>query len=304
MKRVDDDHAPILSVVLATTHAWPTLRETLRSVERQAAGIGAEIVIVDGDGRALPAEPEPGSGVLWLRAPGCDIFELRALGAAHARGAIIALTEDHCLVAPDWCDRMLRAHDAHPDAAVLAGCVLNGATQRAIDRANFLLVHGLSLPPLRSLPKRHWSPTPANMSFKREVVPRPAAPSGFLELALIGTLLAEGKVAVDDRVVVHHDQSNGFMGTFVDHFHAGRSVAGLFGTVSTSPATRRVLARAMVGYPRAIVERVRDIARDKPGAAPEVRRALPLAVGLVGFAWAGVATGVVAGPGSSPRRMK
>ena len=301
---VDDDRAPSLSVVLATRHAWPTLRETLRSIERQAADIGAEVVVVDGDGRALPAEPEPGSGVVWLRAPGRDVFELRALGAAHTRGAIIALTEDHCLVAPDWCDRMLRAHEAHPDAAVLAGCVLNGATQRAIDRANFLVVHGLSLPPLRSAPTRHWSPTPTNMSFKREVVPRPAAPSGFLELVLVASLLAEGKVAVDDRIVVHHDQSNGFVGTFVDHFHAGRSVAGLFGAVSPGPATRRVLTRGLLGYPRAIAERVRDVARDKPGAASEVRRALPLAVGLVASAWGGVATGVVAGPGSSPRRMK
>jgi hypothetical protein len=304
VERVDDDRAPVLSVVLATRHAWPTLRETLRSVEQPAADIGAEVVVVDGDGSALPAEPEPGSGVLWLRARGRDIFELRALGAAHARGAIIALTEDHCLVAPDWCDRMLRAHDAHPDAAVVAGCVLNGATQRAIDRANFLLVHGVSLPPLRSEPTRHWSPTPTNMSFKREVVPRPAAPSGFLELVLVARLLAEGKVAVDHRIVVHHDQSNGFVGTFVDHFHAGRSVAGLFGAVSTSPAKRRILARATLGYPRTIVERVRDIARDKPAAAPEVRRALPLAVGLAASAWAGVATGAVAGPGSSPRRMK
>ena len=296
--------APPLSVVLATTHAWPILRETLRSVERQAADIGAEIVVVDGHGRALPADPEAGSGVHWLRAPGRDIFELRALGAAHARGAIIAVTEDHCRVAPDWCDRVLGAHAEHPDAAVVAGCVLNGATQRLIDRANFLLVHGLSLPPLEAAPARHWSPGPANMSFKREVVPRPAAPSGYLELALIVTLLAEGRVAVDDRIVVHHDQSNGLMGTFIDHFHAGRSVAGLFRTVSTSPATPRVLNRAMLGYPGTIVERVRDIARDKPGAAPEVRRVLPLAVGLVAFAWAGVIAGVVAGPGRSPHRMK
>jgi hypothetical protein len=242
--------------------------------------------------------------VVWVRAPGADIFELRALGTARARGAIIAVTEDHCLVAPDWCERILAAHAEHPDGSVVAGCVLNGATDKLIDRANFLLVHGMSLPPLAESPARNWSPTPANMSFKRDVVPRPPQPRGFLELGLVTTLLAQGKVAIDDRIVVHHDQSNGFAGTFVDHFHAGRSVTGLVGT-STGPAIgRRVLARAALSYPRVIRERVRAMARDKPGTAPEVRRVLPLAVALVACAWAGTITGAVAGPGRSPHRMK
>jgi hypothetical protein len=295
---------PPLSVILATTHPWPTLRETLRSVESQAAAIGADIVVVDGDGRALPGEPEPGREVAWLRTPGSDIFELRALGAAHARGAIVAITEDHCLVAPNWCERTIEAHNRHPDAAIVAGCVLNGATRRLIDRANFLLVHGASLPPLAAEPARNWAPSPANISFKRNVVPRPAAASGYLELALVSALLAQGKVVVDDRISVHHDQSNGFLGTFVDHFHAGRSVTGLVGSASEPAITRRVLARAALAYPGVIRQRVRDVARDKPGAATEVRAILPLAVVLVVCAWAGAITGVVAGPGRSPRLMK
>jgi hypothetical protein len=276
----------------------------LRSVEHQAHTHGAEIVVVDGDGNALPDEPDPGGPVVWRRAPGRDVFELRALGAAQARGTVIAITEDHCLVAPDWCQRTIAAHAEHPDAAVVAGCVLNGATQRLIDRANFLIVHGLSLPPLPMTPPRNWAPTPANMSFKREVVPRPARSRGFLELSLVASLLLEGKVAIDDRIVVHHDQSNGFAGTFVDHFHAGRTVSGLVGAASGGAVTRRALTRGALAYPRSIRERVRDIARQKPGAAVEVRRVLPLAVALVAFASAGAVTGAVAGPGASPRRMK
>jgi hypothetical protein len=295
--------APPLSIVLATTHPWPTLRATLASIEPEAAAVGAEIVVVDGDGAALPADPEGDGRTVWLRAPGCNVFELRAMGAAAAHGAVVAITEDHCLVAPDWCARMLQAHRDHPDVAVVAGCVLNGATERLIDRANFVLVHSPSLPPLPAPPARHWAPGPANMSFKRAVVPRPAAAPGHLELVLVSRLLAEGRVAVDDRIAVHHDQSNGFLGTFVDHFHAGRSVGGLVREASTPPQ-RRTLTRAITRFPRAMLERVRDVARDKPGAAMEVRRVLPLGVPLFACSWAGVAVGVLSGPGRSPHRLK
>jgi hypothetical protein len=40
--------------------------------------------------------------------------ELRLLGLIEAGGDIVAITEDHCDVTHDWCERVLAAHATRP----------------------------------------------------------------------------------------------------------------------------------------------------------------------------------------------
>ena len=179
-----------LSVVVATRRPWPFARECLEHLCPQADAAGAEIILADGSGVGLSEEfVGENPCVRWMKIPGAPVFDLRARAVAVARGEVIALTEDHCVVQPGWCERILAAHRRHPSALAIGGAVENGSTRLLIDKAKFFLTFGPFMPPFTSK-LTHRVPPPANVSFKRstflDVVPSP----GWIEFALNPSLCA------------------------------------------------------------------------------------------------------------------
>ncbi len=136
-----------LSVIVATSQPWPELRMCLDSLHVQAVRAGAEVVVGDGTGQGLPEDvarryPE----VTWLKVQGASVLQLRALAMSHTSGEVVAVTEDHCRVAPDWCERILEAHKRYPEAAAIGGAVENGARRKIIDWASFFIVNDIPAP--------------------------------------------------------------------------------------------------------------------------------------------------------------
>ena len=132
-------------MVLATIEPWPDLAKCLAVLEPQVAAVGGEIIVGDGHGAALDAARVAASDRLsWIRIPGASVFELRARAVEAARGEIIALTEDHCIVGADWCAQILEAFRRNPDAMGVTGPVLNGSTDQP-DRLGQLSSHVRSL---------------------------------------------------------------------------------------------------------------------------------------------------------------
>ncbi len=219
--------APELSIVLATTHPWPEVERTLRAL-LAADGGEMEVIVC----AAAGGEPPAGWGDERLRVVSGDrdesVFALRARGLAVARGEVVAITEDHCVPAPDWPAALLAAHARHPAAAALSGAVGNGAVDDAWDWANFLLTFAEHMRPLDDAPAAR-APSVANGSFKRSLVSLPPAPAaGWLELELMPDLVGAGRVARDGGPLVVHDQTHGgWRGTLSAHFHNGRASAGL-----------------------------------------------------------------------------
>jgi hypothetical protein len=110
------DFGPELSIVIATTQPWPEVRLVLDSLYDQAQAIGGEILVADGHGngwsdRANALFP----AVVWLESKGGSVYQLRAMAMSKARGWIVALTEDHCRVAPDWRQAILTSHREFPN---------------------------------------------------------------------------------------------------------------------------------------------------------------------------------------------
>src|SRR5436853_7812841 len=100
-----------LSVVIATTHPWPELEMTLASLWGQIQELKAELIIVDGDGKGVPADFNVRfPGAVYLQKIGGSVFALRSLGMQRAGGEIVAVTEDHCRLGPDWCATLLQRH--------------------------------------------------------------------------------------------------------------------------------------------------------------------------------------------------
>jgi len=282
-----------LSVILATTEPWPDLANCLEALVPQVAAVGGEIIVGDGHGAAMDAAKVASFQRLsWIRAPGASVFELRARGVEQARGDIIALTEDHCVVGDDWCDQILQAFESNPGAAAVTGPVINGSTGLMIDWANFLHTFGSCVPPVDTTQRLRCPPL-ANVAFRRSAIGDGPIPVGGIEFEISPRLFWQGLFHVHDAMTVTHVQSHGFWLTLRAHFDNGRSTTGLHHV----PLTRRQLPWNLLRNTlRAMSPDVR--------ASTRVRSTLPLLFLLSCCHAAGEVTGIVAGPGRSPHRLR
>ncbi|HEV8449261.1 MAG TPA: glycosyltransferase family A protein [Gemmatimonadaceae bacterium] len=284
-----------ISVILATIEPppWPDLANCLEVLAPQVAAVGGEIIVGDGHGAALDATGAAGSrGVSWVRIPGASVFELRARAVERARGEIIALTEDHCLVGRDWCEQILNVFARHPNAMGVTGPVLNGSTDRRIDQANFLHSFASCIPPV-SKTQCSRCPPPANVAFRRAAIGPGPIPAGHIELELGPQLFGQGLFHVHDGITVTHVQSHGFWLTLRAHFDNGRSTTGLH---PVSLTRRQLPWNLLRGSLRAMSPEAR--------ATRAVRESLPLMFLLSCCHAAGEVAGIVAGPGRSPARLR
>jgi hypothetical protein len=298
---------PLLSIVIAATQPWPEVRDSLDAVHAQAAELGAEIIVAYRDPRGMPDEPSRYPTVRWLSAPGASAFQLRAAGLTAATGDIVAVTEDHCRVARDWCVRTLQAHREYPDAAVVGGAVENGATEHLVDWANFFIANGGFMRPIPTGPRPDVGGQ-ANMSYKRWALPTEHPPRGMVEAAYKQQLRARGATFVlDDRIVVEHVQSLGVAGSCRIHFDDGRCSAGFR---RDEIARREWLFQVVRGVAlplRVVIDSARiavRIAVRKPAHRRRALLAAPFVALLLCFHAAGELIGYVAGPGDSPARLR
>jgi hypothetical protein len=294
---------PQLSIVLATSHAWPEVAPTLDALFAPDAGVSFEVLLCDGDGAGGPPGESADPRLRTIAAPGESVFALRARGVAAARGEIVAITEDHCLPEPDWMAELVAAHRRHPDAVAISGAVANGATGDRWDWANFLLTFAEHMPPVDGGPAVR-APSVANGSFKRAPAGLPAEPApGQVELELMPGLVASGAVARDGGPQVTHDQSHGgAWATLSAHFHNGRASAGMR-TSRPGPRAVAAEARRLAGLPRRLTAEVRAALALRPpltGRAAAGARVVP-AVALAHAA--GELTGLLVGPGHSAERL-
>ena len=295
---------PNLSVVLATTRPWEELRACLRSLEPQLEECGVEVIVGDAHGGDVPDDiSRDFPWVHWIRHKGESVFILRNRGALAARAPIVAFTEDHCVVAPDWCRRILQAHDTHPEAAAIGGVVANGPTRHLIDWANYLLVFGPFAPPAPSGPATVIS-LQANCSYKRNALPDELQPNGIMEFHLNRELIKRGHhLYTDGAIAVAHIQSHGRLGTFAAHFHNGRSIATV--RMETLRGAKRWLriASCLALPPFLFAYAARNIAR-KPRYWGRFLSCAHLLAGLCAAHAAGEFCGYAFGPGMSMESVR
>jgi hypothetical protein len=293
-----------LSTVVATTQPWPEVGPLLASLGEQIATVGGEVVLGDGSADGLPAEVRAAYPRLRvLHRPGASVFQLRAAAVADARGDVIAITEDHCVVAPDWCARILAAHREHPDAAAIGGAVENGATATTIDWASFFLVNGASMPPIRDGVRRAIA-LQANCSYKRSALSPDASELGMMEWLLNEDLRRRGAVLrADGRILVSHVQSLGVAATCRIHYDDGRTIAA-FRLARIGPLERAVRLAACLVMPPLLTIRAAFHVLTKRRRAATLVASLPWMLVLTSCKAWGNALGFLFGPGASPARIR
>jgi glycosyltransferase involved in cell wall biosynthesis len=138
---------PLFSVLIPTRDRPGQLERCLASLSASADVPGGFEVIVVDDGGSADLEPilRPHRRRLDLtlcRRPHSGPGSARNAGAEHARGGMLAFTDDDMLVEPDWLPALAERAAAEPDA-VIGGRTLNAVpanrysrvSQRISDRA-------------------------------------------------------------------------------------------------------------------------------------------------------------------------
>jgi Glycosyl transferase family 2 len=290
-----------LSIVVACKAPWPHIEPCLVALLEQSRVIGAEVIVADGCGESLPNPlPPPYADVIHLIENGAGSFRLRSLGFAHARGEIVAVTEDHCVVHAGWCARILQAHAEHPSTAAIGGAVENGTTRHLVDWASFFIANGPFMRPLRSGESAQIS-LQANISYKRRVL-RAVTRSdlGLMEMLFNQELRRRSETLVaDDRIVVDHLQCLP-PGTFcMLHFHNGRCIAG-FRLEQMSAGERLVRLGGCAVLPPYMLFRTLQTVFRKRRLVGRSLVSVPWMIVLLSCHAAGEFLGYITGPGSSP----
>jgi len=296
---------PCLSVVIGTGEGWPYVRDLLAAIGPDAESAGAEIVIVDGSDKPVPAQGEIGRQVRWLKSADSSIFVLFAIGLRAAKGDVVAMTEDHTIPWPGWIPAVLRAHAEHPEADAIGGAIENGSKHGLIEWASYFTTQGPHMLPLgdRVVP---MTTNEANVSYKRRALAEvdPDEGSGFMAILYNRRLAERGSVLrVDDRIVVDHFETVGFGWTTSIHFHNGRTISGFRRSRGMEREDWIRVATSMM-LPAWRTLRVLRTGLAKGRLRRQLLASAPFALWLEYVQAAGHLTGYLAGPGSSPGHLR
>jgi hypothetical protein len=228
---------------------------------------------------------------------------LRALAMSESRGEVVAITEDHCRVAPDWCERILAAHKQHPDAAAIGGAVENGAVERVVDWASFFIVNGASMPPIDDGVQKKVS-LQASVTYKRRVIPADVPKLGRMEWMFNQELNRRGeKLIADGRILVEHVQFFTFREACAIHYHDSRAIAGFRLEEIGLPERLIRLGACFIMPPALFLRTVLPILK-KRRFLGWLTLSLPMIVVLVHCRAAGAFVGFLFGAGESPQHIR
>jgi glycosyltransferase involved in cell wall biosynthesis len=307
MKNNKPDHrsTPRASVVIASIVGPPFIDDCLRSIERQAHALDAEVIVV-ACGTAEYARRLQQS-FPWIqvvhRAQRETVPELRRAGVEHAQGDVVAIIEEHCLADSDWLRRAVEAH-ASGDWGAVGGPVLDHAYPRLRDWVVYFCEYNGYLPPWQAGEVTDLNG--ANIVYRRDVLLEHKAllGSGYWEASLHPRLLAKGIKfrSIPDMTVRHRGPFN--YGYYLQQrYWFSRAFAGH--RAKNLPAAKRLmylLAAPLI--PALLLARMAGRVYQKRCRMNKFIESLPLVIPALAVYVAGEWVGYLAGPGDALSRVE
>lgn len=310
----DDPHRPPLSVIVTIVGGSCALQRCLTALESQCRALSADVLVpfdpwcvgVEalqdrfGDVRFIPIPQEDLERTYLTETRTHGWYDLRrAVGLRHARGDIVAMTEDHAVPAGDWCERILEAHAE--SCAVIGGPIDNGI-DRPLNWALYYCDFGRYGRPLIARDTAYVSDV--NISYKRSALEatRDIWHDRYQETTLHWALAARGEtMRLDPRpVVFQHRPPIGIGAALAERIEWGRVFA------ETRAARLSFVKRLLyaLGAPLLpgllAVRALRHMLRQKR-ALPVIIRILPLVLLLLNCWSIGEMIGYLVGPPAKGR---
>jgi hypothetical protein len=290
---------PTLSVVVVVLIGPTRLLELLVALDAQRSADTEIIVACDsliGDVSEF-RDRFPAIEFIWFEGKRTPA-ELRAAAVARAHGRIVALVEDHCVPAPNWCTEMVAAHSV--TAPVVGGAIEKGfrpgkRDDTTLNWAVYLADYSRYMLQADAGPGHGASD--CNGSYKRAVLDEIAEHwrHQFHENVVNAVLRERGYTAwFAPSVVVHEQRDLTWRGALHDRYAFGR----LFGSTRVAGASlaRRAMmsAGAMLLPPLLVLRVARNVFGRRRYRLQFLRAAIPLAI--VAGAWvAGELLGYITG---------
>jgi hypothetical protein len=212
------------TIVVASHRAPPLLAACLRSIAPIARASGARVIVARPGGAATSgdARHELG-GVQWLSVDGpADIPRLRGEGLSCSSAELTLLTEDNCVVDPQWADELL---SAAANADVVGGRMDNAQREHAVDWGAFFAEYGFYA---GASSARGGLLTAANVLYRAGVRSRVAEwmCAGAWENVVHDRLRTAGaRMAYAPRAVVRQNLTYGLWRFCADRYAHGRDYA-------------------------------------------------------------------------------
>jgi glycosyltransferase involved in cell wall biosynthesis len=295
--------APLISVVIPCVNGLPIVLRCVESFVRQEGTRPVEVVVVDRCGEETRSAlrdrfPE----VVVIPAAGRPtIPALRAEGIRRARGAVIAITEDHCIAQPGWLRAVERAYKA--GHRVVGGPVENGCVQRTVDWAAFFCEYARFMGPV---PCGAVAEVPGNnCAYDRRLFEllEPELRAETWESAWHARLRELGVVFHSDpEMTVRHDKSFSYGYFSSQRYHYSRSFAGM--RLHGAPWWKRwAYAGATLLLPGLLFGRMTATMARKRRHWKPFLRSLPVLWTFLATWAAGEGVGALLGPGRSLERV-
>jgi glycosyltransferase involved in cell wall biosynthesis len=290
--------SPDISVVIASIVGAPFIDECLASLAEQARDCAAEVIVVAcGDSAYAErlARKFPWARVIH-RGERETVPELRRRGVKEARGAIVAIIEEHCLAAPDWLRRAMEAH-ASGDYGVAGGPVVDYAYKRLRDWVVYFCEYNGYLPPWQD--GETYNLGSANIAYSRAVLLKYDSflSQGYWEAGLHPKLIADGvKFRSAPAMVVHHRGPFDYGYYLQQRYWFSRAFAG----ARKLPASRKlVYFIAAPVVPFLLLARMAQRVLRQRCRVEKFAQSLPLLIPVLFVYVAGEFVGYLAGPGDA-----
>lgn len=295
---------PQISVVIANVNGLPSIAECLEALYHQEGEVTSEVIVANccSDGSVEHIREHYPEVVLVEFDERLGIPELRAIGVERAKGAFIAVIEDHCIVRPNWFREIERAMGEGYD--VVGGPIENGAADRLVDRAVFLTEYSDMMLPMEGGEAAGVAGN--NVAYRREVFDAVGA----------ATLRNDWEYFVQQEMrdggarflrvpsmVLDHKKEFGFLYFLSQRFHYSRSFAGM--RRRRVPAAKRLVYA--FGSPLLMplmLYRIGTQVRKKGREQGTFIAALPMLVPFMASYAAGEFVGYLFGPGHSLERVE
>lgn len=291
----------LLSVVVVPYAGVVSMRHCLDALKAQVGAGALEVIIPVDDQTASwqSLRTHPLSPRIVRVARGYGASARRAQGVHEARGALVAITEDHCVPDASWCAAIRAAHDA-PHAAI-GGAVDKQEPDGIMGWALYLSDYGRYMSPVSEGPAAYL--TDCNVSYKREALQAiaPVWRDAFHETAVNWALASRGETLwLTPTIRVLQKRSRSLGAALRERYEHGRIFAGTR-VADVSLGRRASLAAMTPALPAVICQRaMRHGVRG--GRTLAAAAALP-AILATGIAWSlGELVGYVTGRGPGEER--
>ncbi len=283
MHNTEDTH-PNLSVIIVPLVGHSAVARCLDLLSKQQDSIGMEIIIPYSESQHdLTRLQDVYPSVRLLSFADQKTYaELRSAGVRNALGDILAITEDHCQPAPDWCEQIMIAHQQ--EYAAIGGIVEKELPDSALNWAIYFADY------LRySMPQAEGSSrslTDLNVSYKRSAIDEISGvwADEFHENAVHDALSGRGETLwLSPAIMVNQQRSFSLAEAIRDRYAFGRLFAST--RVGGAPASKRVQYLLFsIFVPVLLIFRILGLMRARGRWMGQFIRSLP-AIILISLVW-------------------